>query len=81
MASRLSKENESAEVPTMYFNLKAPVELFERLDRWREQYKIEHASVMAPSRQAAIRWIVHNFLSKQEAKMSRPKRKPRKRAA
>jgi hypothetical protein len=71
------------DVPTMWMQLKAPVELFERLDRWREQYKSEHETVMAPSRQAAIRWIVHNFLLKQEEKVKSPRRakKRAKRAA
>ena len=62
-------------VPTMWLRLKGPVELFERLDRWRERYQAEHETVMAPNRQAAIRWIVHNFLLKQEQKAKRPRRR------
>jgi hypothetical protein len=69
------------DLPTMWLQVKAPVELFERLDRWRERYKSEHASVMAPSRQAAIRWIVHNFLLKQEQKASRRSKTAKKRRA
>jgi len=48
--------------------LKAPTELFERLDRWCEQ------QVARPSRPAAIRWIVHQFLLKQGHHMKRPPR-------
>jgi hypothetical protein len=71
MAMEAAMAKSEPDVPTMWVRLKAPVELFERLDRWRERYKAEHGSVMAPDRQAAIRWIVHNFLLKQEQKASR----------
>jgi hypothetical protein len=61
-------------IPTMWLGLKAPVELFERLDRWREQ------QVARPSRPASIRWIVHQFLLKQEQGAARRgKRKQAKR--
>jgi hypothetical protein len=62
------------------FTLKAPVELFERLDRWCLEVKERDGTVMAPSRPAAIRWIVHQFLLKQEARVaaSRPKKRQTK---
>jgi hypothetical protein len=60
--------NKRDEVPTMSLNLTAPVDLFERIDRWREQWRIENNKVIAPTRSATIRWIVHNFLLKQEQK-------------
>jgi len=50
-----------------WLNLKAPVEFFERLDHWREQQDF----TPKPSRPAAIRWIVHQFLLKQEAREER----------
>jgi hypothetical protein len=43
---------------------------FISLDRWRLEVKERDGTVMAPSRSAAIRWIVHQFLMKQEAKAS-----------
>ena len=55
-----------AKVPTTYISVKAPIELFERLDRWCEQYKEREKITIKPSRPAAIRWIVHQFLLKQE---------------
>jgi hypothetical protein len=67
--------------PTMVLALKAPVEFFERLDRWREQYKREHDITMAPTRPAAIRWIVHNFLLKQEQQKPRRKAGAKRRRA
>jgi len=57
-----------AGVPTTWLHLKAPVELFERLDRWREQ---QATGPVVPSRPAAIRWIVHQFLIKQEQRAGR----------
>jgi len=63
------------DVPTMWLHLKAPVEFFERIDRWCEQQKKERDMTMRPSRPAAIRYIVHNFLLKQE--QHKAKRKPR----
>jgi hypothetical protein len=65
------------EVPTMLLHLKAPVELFERLDRWR----LQQSGTVKPSRPASIRWIVHQFLLKQEQRAERsakPKRKARR---
>ena len=59
--------------------LKAPIELFERLDRWCEQQKAARGMTMQPSRPAAIRYIVHNFLLKQERK--RPAKRSVKRGA
>ena len=63
--------------PTMTLGLKAPVELFERLDRWCEHQKEKRGMMMRPSRPAAIRYIVHNFLLKQE-QAARPKRRGKK---
>jgi hypothetical protein len=62
-------------VPTMLMTLKAPVELFERLDRWCEQQQRQRGMTMKPSRPAAIRYIVHNFLLKQEQRRKRSARK------
>lgn len=61
-------------VPTMLMTLKAPVEFFERLDRWCEQEQARRSMTMRPSRPAAIRWIVHNFLLKQEQGKRKRKR-------
>ena len=63
------------DVPTMWLHLKAPVEFFERIDRWCEQQQKAQGMTMRPSRPAAIRYIVHNFLLKQE--QHKAKRKPR----
>jgi hypothetical protein len=64
----MNQKTQAGEVPTMVLALKAPVEFFERLDRWCAQQKVARGMTMQPSRPAAIRWIVHNFLLKQEAK-------------
>jgi hypothetical protein len=37
-----------------------------RIDRWCEQQKELQGMTIRPSRPAAIRWIVHQFLLKQE---------------
>ena len=63
------------DVPTMWLNLKAPVELFERLDRWCERQKEAHDMTIRPSRPAAIRYIVHQFLLKQEQRVERSRRR------
>jgi hypothetical protein len=65
----------NADVPTMWLNLKAPVEFFERLDRWCERQKELHDMTMRPSRPAAIRYIVHQFLLKQEQHAGRSTRR------
>ncbi len=62
------------DVPTMLMSLKAPVEWFERLDRWCAQQQQQRGMTIRPSRPAAIRYIVHNFLLKQE-QAARPKRR------
>jgi hypothetical protein len=67
------------ETPTMWLRLKAPVELFERIDRWCEQQQEAQGMTMRPSRPAAIRWIVHNFLLKQEQTKSKSRRARRRR--
>lgn len=53
---------------------------FISLDRRRLEVKERDGTVMAPSRPAAIRWIVHQFLTKQEARAaaSRPKQRQKK---
>jgi hypothetical protein len=66
------------DVPTLRFPLKAPVDFFERLDRWREAVREKEGRVVAPDRGAAIRWIVHQFLLKQE-EANRLNRKRRRR--
>lgn len=65
----------------MYLSVKAPVDFFERIDRWCEQERERQGMTMRPSRPAAIRWIVHQFLLKQEQRAKRPRQKTRKRAA
>ena len=69
-----SRQKEAVPVPTTWLHLKAPVELFERLDRWCEQEQARQHMTIRPARPAAIRWIVHNFLLKQEQKAKRPRR-------
>jgi hypothetical protein len=51
-------------VSTERLALVAPTAFWQRLDRWREQQQAD--SPVVPSRPAAIRWIVHQFLLKQE---------------
>jgi hypothetical protein len=63
--------------PTIYMGLRAPVEFFERIDRWCEQQQELRGMTIRPSRPAAIRFIVHNFLLKQEQKAARRRRKKR----
>jgi len=65
---------------TTFISLKAPVEFFERLDRWRLDVKERDGTVMAPSRPAAIRWIVHQFLVKQEERATKQKQRRTKAA-
>jgi hypothetical protein len=60
------------QIETALLALKAPVEFFEMLDRWRLQHP------QKPSRPASIRWIVHQFLLKQEQKTKRPKTRRRR---
>jgi hypothetical protein len=54
---------------------------FISLDRWRLEVKERDGTVMAPSRPAAIRWIVHRFLLKQEARATEKKQERAKAAA
>jgi hypothetical protein len=62
--TKSSKKPGHGDFETM--GLKAPVDFFARLDRWREQHS---DGTMIPSRPATIRWIVHNFLlGEEEAK-------------
>jgi hypothetical protein len=65
------KQPKSADEPTMYLSLKAPVSFFERLDRWCEQQKKAQGMTIRPSRPAAIRYILHNFLLKEEERAKR----------
>jgi len=62
---------QAKDVPVMLLALKAPVELFEELDRWREQ------QIGKPSRPASIRWIVHQFLLQQKEERRTKRRKSR----
>jgi hypothetical protein len=73
------QQSTSKPVETMWLHLKAPVEFFERIDRWCQQVKERDGTVMAPNRSAAIRWIVHNFLLKQEQRAPRKRRKVKSR--
>jgi len=57
--------------------VKAPVEFFERIDRWCEQQKEVQNMTIRPSRPAAIRYIVHQFLLKQEQRAKRTPKKKR----
>ena len=69
-------QNDATQVPTMRIGLKAPVEFFERLDRWRQMVKQrEQMMVRLPDRQAAIRFIVHHYLEAERAKEARRKRR------
>jgi hypothetical protein len=52
-------------------------EFFERIDRWCEEQQQARGMTMKPSRPAAIRYIVHNFLLKQEQLAARRKGKRR----
>ena len=58
----------------MLMQLKAPDEWFAKLDEWREKQD----AFVKPSRPAAIRWIVFQFLLKQEQHAARTKRRRRK---
>lgn len=53
----------------------APADFWRRLDRWRERTAKRKQMTMAPSRPASIRWIVHQFLLKQEQRAKRPTRR------
>ena len=68
------RKQEVEKVETALMALKAPVEFFERLDRWR----LRQPMTMKPSRPASIRWIVNQFLLKQEQKAARPKTRTRR---
>ena len=56
----LPHDDEPAETPlaAQAVNLRLPPELFEALDRWRLQ------QVGPPSRNAAVRWALEQFLRK-----------------
>jgi hypothetical protein len=53
--------------------LRAPTGWFERLDTWRNQQDY----TPPPSRPAAIRWIVDQFLAKQEQRRQRREPRPK----
>jgi hypothetical protein len=61
------------DVPTTWLHLKAPVEFFERIDAWIVQEQARRKMTLRPSRPAAIRWIVHQFLLKQEQQKQKRK--------
>jgi hypothetical protein len=71
MAKRKTSEKperqKNERVETAWLGLKVPVELFQKLDAWREQQDF----TPKPSRPAAIRWIVWQFLTKQEERAAR----------
>jgi predicted transcriptional regulator len=57
--------------------VKAPVELFERLDRWCERMQRERNMTMRPGRPAAIRYILDQFLQREEKRIrTRAARRP-----
>lgn len=58
-------------IATTLLALKAPVEFFERIDRWCQWVKERDGMTVTPSRPRAIRYIVDQFLVKEEAKMKR----------
>jgi hypothetical protein len=66
--------------PTEMLYLKAPVDFWDRLDRWREDYAQREDMTVTPSRPKSIRWIVHQFLLRQEQARKR-KRATRRKAA
>jgi hypothetical protein len=68
------RKNSDPTVATMWLHLKAPVEFFERIDRWCAQQQAAQRMIIRPTRPAAIRYIVHNFLERQERKKPRPRR-------
>jgi hypothetical protein len=47
---------------TEWLKLKAPDAFWQKLDAWRERQDF----IPKPSRPASVRWIVHQFLLKQE---------------
>lgn len=61
------RKQEVEKAETALMALKAPAEFFERLDKWR----LRQSMTMKPSRPALIRWIVHNFLLREEQKEAR----------
>jgi hypothetical protein len=56
------RKNFGERVETAWLGLKAPVDWFDKLDAWREQQDF----TPKPSRPASIRWIVWQYLTKQE---------------
>lgn len=66
------------DVETAWLHLKAPVTFFERIDDWCERAQREQDMIMRPSRPAAIRYMVDQFLKQEErqrgAKRSRKRR-------
>lgn len=59
------------DVPTLTQPVKAPVALFERLDRWCEWTRARDGMTMRPSRPAAIRYILDQFLTREEERMAK----------
>ena len=62
MAKRETESKNDERVETAWLGLRAPVDWFEKLDQWREQQDF----TPKPSRPASIRWIVYQYLTKQE---------------
>jgi hypothetical protein len=69
---------EMTKEPTEALMLRAPVEFWQRLDRWCEQTAKREEMTVAPSRPASIRWIVHQFLLKQEQQAKRQRQAKRR---
>jgi hypothetical protein len=78
MSTRVKSEDA---VPLRTVPLRAPVEFFDRIDRWCQYVKERDQTVLTPHRTAAIRWIVDQFLRKEEALMARKKLVKKRRPA
>jgi hypothetical protein len=67
-------------IPLKTVPLRAPVEFFDRIDAWCRYVQERDQTVLTPHRTAAIRWIVDQFLKKEEAAMARRNRRAPRRA-
>lgn len=67
MSNQTDSVGASGEKPAVwvFVTVKMPIELADRLDRWRETQK---SGLLLPSRVRTINWIVQQFLLKEEAK-------------
>jgi hypothetical protein len=64
----MRQETIESDIPTAWLHLKAPVEFFELIDEWCEKEQARRGMRLRPSRPAAIRFIVYNFLMKTKTK-------------